>query len=147
MKNNCNRWVVFGLLAIGMLVGMGAGYFVGKGDRVVEGTVSLVSQREQQIREELELAKLELVNANTWIKAQNQEREKRELQWERMRNSGGISVAKLSAIKLHFNDLQREVAEGRFKGLALTPAYQELRVIFDHPDFDNLVRLNDLTME
>jgi|GEM_PF-5367924 len=48
--------------------------------------------------------------------------------------------SRMASIKLHFNDLQREVATGRFPGLALTPAYQQLRQIFDNPEFDRLVR-------
>jgi hypothetical protein len=41
--------------------------------------------------------------------------------------------------KRGFNDLQRVVAEGQFKGLALTDGYIELKQIFDNPSFEDML--------
>lgn len=93
---------------------------------------------------EMDILRIQLENARREIRTLNQAK----LAFGVMEDGGPhfLSMEQMANIKLHFNDLQREVAAGNFKGLALTPAYQELRKVFDHPDFDRLVRWHDASM-
>lgn len=45
----------------------------------------------------------------------------------------------LKTAKGGFNDIQHQVAAGRFSGLALTDGYMELKKIFDNPAFEEML--------
>lgn len=44
--------------------------------------------------------------------------------------------------KLGFNDIQRHVAKGEFRGLALTDGYMELKMIFENPALEEMLDSN-----
>ncbi|CAN5777635.1 hypothetical protein BH11VER1_BH11VER1_22370 [soil metagenome] len=45
----------------------------------------------------------------------------------------------LHTVKLGFNDIQHQVAAGRFPGLALTDGYMEMKKILDNPAFEEIL--------
>lgn len=58
----------------------------------------------------------------------------------RLREDGPLTLEQIATAKQAFNDIQQEVAAGKFKELALTNGYQRLREIFDHPELADLIR-------
>lgn len=45
----------------------------------------------------------------------------------------------LHAVKRGFNDIQLQVAAGRFPGLALTDGYREMKQVLDNPAFEEML--------
>lgn len=49
------------------------------------------------------------------------------------------SLTLLHTVKLGFNDIQHQVAAGRFAGLALTDGYREMKQVLDNPAFEEML--------